>query len=96
MRYARLVNPHPVDSHRDCPPWVDREVTCDRCMRSYTCAPGDDHYCDARSNQHLCEDCLLGGLSLQVVMVTDIPRLPSAADDYRPRHDADRDVDRNE
>lgn len=37
-----------------------KQVTCDRCHRTYRCTPADDFYCTP---------CLLGGMPLHVVYI---------------------------
>lgn len=48
---------HPACDH------AGKEVTCDRCGRTYVCAPSDDYYCTP-AGDHSCEACLVGGLPL--------------------------------
>lgn len=45
-----------------------KQVTCDRCKRTYQCTPSNDFYC-ASEGDHCCEPCLLGGLPLHTVVL---------------------------
>lgn len=49
-------------AHVDCDN-AYKQVTCDRCGRTYTCTPSSDYYCTPEGD-HCCEPCLLGGLRL--------------------------------
>lgn len=46
-------------AHADCD-FADKQVTCDRCGRTYVCSPWDDFYCAAEGD-HCCERCLVSG-----------------------------------
>ena len=55
-------------SHENCKP-SDRaykDVTCDRCNRTFVCTPSSDFYCAAEGD-HCCEPCLIGGRTLTVI-----------------------------
>lgn len=44
-----------------------QSVQCDRCKRTYTCTPWDDHYQTSRGD-HCCEACLLDGRPLHYLI----------------------------
>jgi hypothetical protein len=48
--------------HSKCD-YAGRQVTCDRCKRTYRCTPSSDYYCTPEDD-HCCEPCLLGELRL--------------------------------
>jgi hypothetical protein len=59
--------PTPAGDHSACD-FAYKQVTCDRCGRTYQCTPADDHYCAAEGD-HCCQPCLTGGLPLRVDVV---------------------------
>lgn len=55
-----------ASTHDQCGGNAGKQVTCDRCGRSYVCSPWDDYYC-ATDGDHCCESCLVGGVKVAYI-----------------------------
>ena len=55
--------------HEDCGGNAYKQVTCDRCGRTYTCSPSDDYYCNFPEGDHSCEACLLADMGVSEMTV---------------------------
>lgn len=63
-----------MNDHSACN-FAYRQVTCDRCGKTYRCTPFTDYYC-APEGDHCCEACLLDGRQIAVIDIdSPLPRL---------------------